>query len=130
MWLSEQQEKDAFARAWLKEPDAFKAAVMVFGSANAGRALQISATWVLDEYVLNKKKELLENEGPEAFLPTKFEVAQMMLENHKNARNAEDKRKQLRDYAELMKFIEKPEVTGKIGSGIVAIPVGTLDAKL
>jgi hypothetical protein len=130
MWQSEQKEKEAFAAAWLREPDAFKAAVAVVGASNAGRALQIAATWVFDDYVLQHKADLKEEFGEDYFLPTKADTARKALEVFDTMRDGETKLKALRLYAEIMGHIAKPEQLGKIGNGIVAIPVSDLDAKL
>jgi hypothetical protein len=130
MWSDEKAEKDAFAAAWIKEPDAWKASLLVFGPSNAGRALQASHVWVKDDYVLNKKAELIEEHGEEHYLPTKADTARKAMAVHDEARTAEDKLKALDLYARLMGYIAKAEPLGKLGNGIVAIPVNELDAKL
>lgn len=135
MWQSEknakeQGEKDAFALAWLREPDPFKAAVKVFGPSNVGRAMQASAEWISDEYVLKRKAELFEEKGPRAFMPDEFEAARKAWEISESARFNDDKLKALRLYSEIMGYIPKVDNSGKVGSGIVAVPVTELDAKL
>jgi hypothetical protein len=130
MWQSERNEKDAFAEAWLREPDAFKAAVSVVGSSNAGRALQIAATWVSDDYVLAKQAALLEENGPEAYLPTKFDTARKALDIFNESRDYKTKLEALNSYAKIMGFISKPDQNVNIKGGLVAVPFTEAEMKL
>ena len=138
MWASEKpridekvsRDKEAFVQAWLREPDSFKAAAIVVGASNIGRALQISAEWVSDEWVLSRRQELLDEFGEGHFLPTKAAAARLALELHDKSRFSEDKLKALRLFADIMGYIPKVDASGRIGSGLVAVSVTETDAKL
>lgn len=107
---TEDNEKRAFAREWLRLNDPFKAALAVVG-ANAGRALQISNEWVKDVTVLGYKAELIDEHGERSFLPTKEAFAMRVLDVAETARATEDKLKALRLFGEVMGYIEKPTTT-------------------
>lgn len=131
MWQAEQQEKDKFAAEWLRTGDSFKAAIAVTGVNDAGRALWLEKQLVLDDYVLRRKQELIQENGEEAYLPSKADIARKVLEAHETARSTDDRLKALRLYAEIMGHISKPDTnSNKGGSGIVAIPINDLDSKL
>jgi hypothetical protein len=113
----EAEQKKAFAAEWLRNPDAFKAALAVVGTQDAGRALFMSNNWVIDPLVLQLKAELLDEHGAKAFLPTKEEFARSILDLAEVARATEDKLKALRLFGEVMGFIEKP--TTNINNNVV-----------
>jgi hypothetical protein len=117
MWSSEQTEKDRFAFEWLREPDAFKAALAITGEGNAGRALLFASEWIKDPYVINKKKELIDEQGEESFLPAKAEIARKILAVHDETLDKETKLKALRLYSEVLGYITKPGEGKDKGAG-------------
>lgn len=122
--------KDAFALAWLKTPsDPFKAAISVFGPIDVGKALRAADEWVKDEYVINRKAQLVAESGQEAFLPTKAELALKVMSVADESRFADDKIKALRLYAEIMGHIEKPDNKSK-GNGQANLVITDQDANL
>lgn len=122
--------KDAFAAAWLRNgDDIFKAALEVFGFAQAGKALEYADKWALDPYILEKKKSLLADDGEDAYLPTKGQIARKILDAHDKAPMTDDKIKALRLYSELMGFITKDGVNGKLVAP-VTLTISPTDAKL
>ena len=129
MWSSEIKQKDDFAAEWIRSNDPFKAAIVVFGPDNAGRALQASVEWTRDAYVIAKRAELLEEVGEEAFLPTKADLARKVLEVHENSRAPEDKLKALELYGKLMGFIAKENKTDNT-KGTFKIVASELDQKI
>lgn len=106
--------KERFVRAWLREPDTFKAALSVLPSSNprtTGWALHISSEWPDDPEVLELKADILEEEGEDEFLPTKAELAKRVYERAEETRNPDDAQKLYKLYAEIRGFIEKPGTT-------------------
>lgn len=131
MWPSEQEDKKAFAIAWLKQSDPFKAAVSVFGPTQAGKCLKIADEWPNDPFVIQYYNELLEEKGEEAFLPTKAAVARKVMETAEGFIHVDNKLKAFRLYAEIMGYITKPEAgDGPKGGGIVAVSLTPTEAKL
>jgi hypothetical protein len=134
MWPSDAQineEKRAFVRAWLKISDPFKAAVAVFGPLQASKCLKVADEWPKDSLVLALKEELLEENGEEAFLPSKAELARRVIDTADGFIQVENKLKALRLYAEVMGFIAKPENdNGPKGAGVVAVTLTPNEAKL
>lgn len=102
--------KERFVREWLLCNDPFKAALVVIPNDN-GKALRMSCEWPQDEYVLELRSEIIAEEGAEAFLPSKDELAQTIYLETQAARVFEDKLKGYRLYAEIRGFIEKPSTT-------------------
>lgn len=131
MWPSEIEEKKAFAIAWLKQSDPFKAAVDVFGPTNAGKCLKVADEWPRDPFVLQCQKDLIEEQGEEAFLPTKAAAARKVLDIADGFAHADYKLKALRLYAEIMGYIVKPEAgDGPKNGGVVAVPMTPTETKL
>jgi len=61
--MTEQEQKEQFAIAWLRIPDdAFEAALLVFGM-DTGAALKASSLWVKDDEVLRIRYELIAEHG-------------------------------------------------------------------
>jgi hypothetical protein len=109
--MSEQELKQKFAEALLKEPDAFKAA---FASIpDPGLALQAATLWVNDPIVLAHRHEFLEENGLRSILPTKEEQARDIYAIANNDKVDEEIRlKAHRLFAEVMGHIEKPTIQG------------------
>jgi hypothetical protein len=78
------EQKDKFAEALLRTPnDPFRAALVVFGNDTA-TALQASQLWPYDLRGLQRQADLLEEFGPDEFLPTKAVVARRIYEVGEN----------------------------------------------
>lgn len=106
--------KDTYAELLLKTPqDTYGVAIKVVGN-DIARALKISAEWPIDIYVLNKQAELLAAFGPEAFLPTKAEVARRIYTVGENATDPKDKLAAFKLYAEVRGFIQKADNVNNI----------------
>lgn len=106
---SEQDQKLAFARAILKNPDCFAAALSVVP--DTGKALQIANQWPTDPIVIAEKHRIVEDEGPRSLLPTKEQQAADIYKMATDLKVAEEDRlKAHRLYAEVMGHIEKPTV--------------------
>ena len=101
--------KDKFAEALLRSPnDAFGVACQIFGS-DTMRALEVSTSWPLDFYVLQKQADLIEAQGDEAFLPTKAELARRIFTVGDTATDPKDKLSAYKLYAEVRGFIVKAD---------------------
>lgn len=106
--------KDKFAELLLRTPnDAFNVAVQVFGS-DTMRALQISQEWPLDFYVMQKQADLLAEQGDDAFLPSKAELARRIYTVGDTSTDAKDKLAAYKLYAEVRGFIQKAENVNNI----------------
>jgi hypothetical protein len=106
---SEINQKLAFAKAILRNPDCFAAALSVV--ADTGKALQIANQWPSDPIVVAEKIRIVEEEGPRSLLPTKEEQAADIYKMATDSKLAEEDRlKAHRLYAEVMGHIEKPAV--------------------
>lgn len=99
--------KTAFAEAILRHPtQPFKAATMVFPQ-HIQAALFISQEWLHDEFVLTEKERLLEENGPDFYLPSKYDLAHEVYALAANARMPEDKIKAYELYAKIQGLIVK-----------------------
>jgi len=77
------ERKKRFAELLLKNPyDAFGVALEIFGSDTSG-ALRASYEWISDPLVIETQKQLKEERGEFAFLPTKADLAREALESHR-----------------------------------------------
>jgi hypothetical protein len=65
--------KIRFAHATLKLNDPMKAAMAIFAD-QPGRALQIVDKWMIDPIVTEEIERLVEENGPQSFLPTREQV--------------------------------------------------------
>lgn len=133
MWQTgstpDQEKKEAFVSLWLRSNDPFEAAIEIFGREHAGRALQASVEWPKDAFCLALKEKLLDEQGLEAFLPTKAEFAQMLLTEAKDCRAKADKHKFMELYAKTMKYVNnEPAEKGKVGG--VTVMASEVDQKL
>lgn len=99
-------DKLAFARAWLLEPaDPFKAACGIFGTDTA-KALRAATFWINDPLVLDEKDRLLDEEGEDAFLPSKTDALQAIWELSKVGEH-KDRILALKLYAEVRGYMPK-----------------------
>lgn len=106
--------KDTFAELLLRTPsDAFRVACQIFGS-DTMRALKASTEWPVDLYVLQKQADLLAEQGDDAFLPTKAELARRIYTVGETAGDAKDKLAAYKLYAEVRGFIQKAENVNNI----------------
>lgn len=101
--------KVRFAEALLRDPlNSFRAACVVCGN-DTVRALKISSEWVYDLCVLQEQARLIEENGPDEYLPTKAEVCRRIYAVGENATSGDEKLKAYKLYAEIRSFIAKPE---------------------
>lgn len=109
MFATEDEAKRAFAEAWLRNPTKpYDAAVSILGFTQWAH---IAATqWIIDPIVQGEKERLLDEFGAKHFLPTKEEMAQVLLAEAAGARNAEDKARFFKLAADIMGYIERPAV--------------------
>lgn len=100
-----------FAEALLRFPDEpFEAARRVFGEDHA-RVSYVASAWVRDPVVLAEQERLIEEFGPEEFLPSKAEYARVVWRNANNPSiPVEDRVKLLNMYGDIRGFKEKPGV--------------------
>ena len=104
---AEQDRKARFAEALLRNPNnAYAAACSVFGMDTA-TALRVSSEWPYDLFVLQRQAELLEQFGPDEYLPTKAVVARRIYETGETATDVKDKLAAFKLYAELRGFVPK-----------------------
>jgi hypothetical protein len=129
-WASEQNDvKDRFTVEWLRKGDPWQAALTVLGHQNASYASQCASQWPFDPYVIAKRKQLLAEQGEEAFLPTKVDLAREIWRDAENCRDPADKTRNLRLYAEVMGFVEKPDGKGAKG-GVIAVTLTPNEVKI
>lgn len=102
--------KARFAELLLRWPgEAFKVACMIVGN-DTQRAMDIAARWPLDMDVLELQAALIAEQGDEAFLPTKAELARRVFNVGDTATDVKDKLAAFKLYAEIRSFIVKAEV--------------------
>ena len=100
--------KDQFAAGLLKNPkEPFKVALLLFNG-DVQKALLAATDWIHDPYVIQKKKELIEEFGEAKFLPTKFEVAREVIDVARDENDSEVRLKAYRLYGDYLGYIEKP----------------------
>lgn len=103
-------KKERFAELSLREPDAFKVALVIYPD-DTGRALRVANEWPNDPQVKTIRESLIEAEedGETAFLPTKADACRLAWNIARDAdKYTEDRLKALRLYGEMRGFIEKP----------------------
>ena len=107
---NEEELKAEFARLLLQTPDdPFKAALALFPE-NTNRALRVANEWPRDLAVVEARKELVEDEGEDAFLPGKAHLARSIWDRmHKETTDTENFAKLGKLYADVRGFIEKPQ---------------------
>lgn len=112
MWHQLKAQKAAFAEELLRNPnDPYGAATKIFGQ---GTELAITAgrDWIRDIEVLNKQKELIEENGEETYLPNRAILARRVFEIGESSRcSVTERLAAFRLYADLRNFIEKPGVS-------------------
>jgi len=104
--------KEKFAELSLREPDAFKVALVLYPN-DTGRALRVANEWPNDPQVKEIRQSLVdaEEDGETAFLPTKADASRLAWNIARDAdKFTEDRLKALKLYAEIRGFIEKPAV--------------------
>lgn len=109
----ETDQKEAYARALLRQPDdAYKAALAVFPG-DIPKALHVSKTWPQDEDVQAFAQAALDEDGEDEFLPSKAQLARDVydLAKHEKWVDPKDRIAAYKLYADLRGFIEKPGTT-------------------
>jgi len=104
----ESERKRLFAESLLKNPSQpFEIALKLFGSDTAG-ALRAAQEWPGDLQVIEHQKTLIEQEGEEAFLPTKSEALRLAwaMANNK-VTVSQEQLTALKLYADMRSFISK-----------------------
>ena len=102
------EAKAAFAAASLRYPhDLFKAATLVYPK-HMQACLFIMQEWPHDPFVQQRQAELLDELGPDAFLPTQQELAHELYHTAAKATVTDDKLKAFELYAKVRGFINKP----------------------
>lgn len=110
--------KDLFAAALLRQPDnPFAAACSVFGL-DTSRALQASAEWINDPYVLTRQAEMLETMGEEAFLPSKLSLARKVFQLAEATKDAKDRLKAYELYGNIMGHIHKQTAIANVTNNV------------
>jgi hypothetical protein len=100
--------KTQFAEALLRYPnEPFKAAYQVFPR-HIQAQLYVSQEWIFDPFVIDEKARLLEENGPEHYLPSRYELAHDVYALASRTGAAEDKIKAYKLFAEIQGFIHKP----------------------
>jgi hypothetical protein len=120
--MTVEEQKTAFARAWLKEPDAYKAAFTVI--ADTGEAMKAASMWVNDTFVNAEKLRLLGELGQTSFLADKDDLCKLIWSiaiNEKIGADLQLKAGKL--YAEVRNFIEKPNQLGNqiVNNGVMIV---------
>lgn len=101
--------KRLFAENMLRNPDPF-AAVRDMGLTPESIVL-VAQTWPNDPEVLAIQKDLLDEHGSRAFLPSREQIAREIHAKAKLVNKPGDYEKLMRLYSDMMGFIEKPGVT-------------------
>lgn len=105
--------KEQFAELSLREPDAFKVALVIYPN-DTGRALRVANEWPNDPQVKTLRQSFIdaEEDGETAFLPSKADACRMAWNIARDSdKFTEDRLKALKLYAEIRGFIEKPQVS-------------------
>jgi hypothetical protein len=102
--------KRLFAEALLRSPhNPFDAARKVFPTNNQA-AIFIMQNWQFDDYVKAYQAELLEEHGPDHFLPTMFDLAHEVWSTAQRATDTKERVDAFKLYADIRGFISKPGV--------------------
>jgi hypothetical protein len=104
--------KEQFAELSLREPDAFKVALVIYPN-DTGRALRVANEWPNDPQVKTFRQSFVdaEEDGETAFLPSKADAARLAWNIARDAdKFTEDRLKALKLYSEIRGFIEKQAV--------------------
>lgn len=104
-------EKQLFAVAMLKPgADPYAVALEVFGG-DIPKALIASRQWPSDPEVLEYREIALEDNGAEAYLPSKAEVVTEIWTKAKATLNADTAFKGFKLVADIMGYVDKPGTT-------------------
>jgi len=130
------QFAEAILRAKEPEAEAFQIAWDLTSGDN-NFANEISRDWLNDPEVRRIQQQLVEANGLESFLPSKYDVLKKLFKIADSTPSADDKIKALRTYSEIAGFIEKnPKVVNNNTNGnttqvrankVMLIPVSTSD---
>lgn len=118
-------KKEQFAELSLREPDAFKVALVIYPN-DTGRALRIANEWPNDEQVKAFRQSFVdaEEDGETAFLPSKADACRLAWNIARDAdKMTEDRLKALKLYGEMRGFIEKPAAVAVTNNNNVAMRV-------
>lgn len=107
--MTELEEKEKFANAFLEMKDPFKAALFVFEGMPTQKALKAATEWPNDPEVKGFIKAIKDKEESIDTLATKKDLAQDIWDRMQNCRFPDDYSKLAKLYAEVRGFIEKPD---------------------
>ena len=109
--MTEPEAKLRFAELSLQHPgDPRRCAEMIaytVGIADAAVVHRMATNWPNDEFVIAEMNRLLAENGQEAYLPSKFDLARLVWGIAEGRAAVEDRLKAAKQYADLMGFIEK-----------------------
>lgn len=110
--MTEPEAKLRFAELSLQHPgDPRRCAEIIAYAAGIGdpnTIIRMAMNWPNDEFVISEMQRLLDENGPEHYLPSKFDLARLVWGVADNAKiDTEDRLKAAKQYADLMGFIEK-----------------------
>jgi hypothetical protein len=110
--------KTRFAEELLREPNEFKAALIVFPN-DVATAMRVAGEWAHDTFVASEKLRLLDDLGPKAFLISKEDQAKDIYAIAQDEKlDVEVRLKAHRLYAEIMGNIEKPQTGVNVNVGV------------
>jgi len=107
--MTELEEKEKFALAFLDFKDPFKAALFVCEGMPTQKALKMATEWPNDLEVKGFIKAIKDKEESIENLPNKKDLAQAIWDKMESCRFPEDYAKLAKLYAEVRGFIEKPD---------------------
>lgn len=107
----EQRLKLQFAEEWLRNPSNVFAAALAATRNNPQLALQIADAWTFDDEVLAMKKQLVKENGEEAFLPSPTSMVHDILDRARDCFDNDHYVKLVRLAADIRGMIQKPGVT-------------------
>lgn len=99
--------KERFAEAFLRDPEALRAALAVVGPNHSSQALAIATTWPHDPYVIDYQAMLIEKYGADHFLPDKLQLAREIWRHAENIRDPDAKTKALKLYGEVTGILNR-----------------------
>lgn len=107
--MTELEEKEKFAIAFLDFKDPFKAALFVCEGMPTQKALKMATEWQNDLEVKGFIKAIKDKEESIENLPSKKELAESIWNKMQSCRHPDDFQKLAKLYAEVRGFIEKPD---------------------
>lgn len=108
------QHRDEYAAELLREPDAFKAALQVFGDKqeDIARVAYVAATWPKDPDIIRRQRVLLKDKKIADLLPSKEAVVHRLWTwCELTTVGIDDKLKAIKLMADISGWIAKPETT-------------------